>query len=51
MNPVSLAIIGHARTIVAAAWWIDHRKLEPRDLAVVLDRAVSRRKNIVATRR
>jgi hypothetical protein len=46
-----LALVDHARTIAAAAWWIDHRKIEPRELAVVLDRAVTRRKNGGPTRR
>ena len=46
-----LALVGHARAIAAAAWWIDHRKIEPRDLAIVLDRAVAMRKNGAPTRR
>jgi hypothetical protein len=32
-----LALIGHAQAITAAAWWIDHRKLEPRHLAFALN--------------
>ena len=32
-----LALIGHAQAVTAAAWWIDHRKLEPRHLAFALN--------------
>ena len=37
-DEATLALIGHAQAITAAAWWIDHRKLEPRHLAVALNR-------------
>jgi hypothetical protein len=30
------AVIGAARAVTAAAWWIDHRKVEPRDLPALL---------------
>jgi hypothetical protein len=35
-NDAVLALISHAQAITAAAWWIDHRKLEPRHLAFAL---------------
>ena len=34
----TLALICHAQAITDAAWWIDHRKLEPRHLAFALNR-------------
>ena len=37
-----VALLGLARTIAAAAWWIDHRKIDPSDLVAVLDRSVAR---------
>jgi hypothetical protein len=40
-----LTLIGHAATITRAAWWIDHRKVEPRHLASVLTDAVTDRTN------
>lgn len=38
-----LALISHARTITAAGWWIEHRKVEPRHLAAVLGQAAADR--------
>lgn len=49
-DEAALALFGHAQTIAAAAWWIDHRKIEPGDLAVVLDRAVRHHPNSARSR-
>lgn len=37
------AMVGYARTIHAAAWWIDHRKVEPRELPSLLKDTMHRR--------
>jgi hypothetical protein len=36
-----VALVGHAQAITTAAWWIDHRRLEPGHLAFALDKAVT----------
>jgi hypothetical protein len=36
-----LALVGHAQAIIAAARWIDHRKLEPRYLACALKSGIT----------
>lgn len=46
-----LGLTGHARTLTAAAWWIDHRRIEPRHLAIVLDQAVAERASSPRERR
>jgi len=38
-NELELGLEVHARAITTAKWWIDHRKVDPRDLAVIFDRA------------
>ena len=40
-DEATLALIGHAQAVTAAAWWIDHRKLEPGHLAFALHRRIT----------
>jgi hypothetical protein len=43
-SEAALSLVSHARAITTARWWIDHRKVEVGDLAVVVGQATRERR-------